>query len=133
MPTSLPQRVPQNAPGDFYVEAGLCTRCCLVHGEAPDLLNDPGQPFDECYFRRQPQTPDELDRAISAICVSEMCALRYGGSDESIIAKLRARHSAAQCDHTPEGIAWLTRSAPTPAGERPTLWQRLFGGGRKPT
>src|SRR3954447_26730554 len=99
MAIPLPQRVPQNAPGDFYVQAGLCTRCCLVHGEASELLNDPEQPFEECFFRRQPQTPEEIEQAISAICVSEMCALRYGGSDPAIIARLRARRLASRCDH----------------------------------
>jgi hypothetical protein len=115
MPTPLPQRVPENAPGDFYVEANCCTSCCLVHGEAPELLNDPEQPFRECYFRRQPQTPEEIDRAIEAICLSEVGALRYGGSDPAILAKLRARGAAAQCDHTPEGQAWLERLTTPPA------------------
>ena len=55
MATQLPQRVPENAPGDFYVERDVCTRCCIPHGEAPELLNDPKVDFRECYFRRQPQ------------------------------------------------------------------------------
>jgi len=131
MAIPLPQRVPQNAPGDFYVEAGLCTRCCLVHGEAPELLNDPEQPFEECFFRRQPQTREEIEAAISAIGVSEMGALRYGGTDPEIIAKLRARHCAIACDHTQEGIAW--RTPRTQSSSAPTLswWQRIFRGGRK--
>jgi hypothetical protein len=107
MPVSLPQRVPKNSPGDFYVMAGLCTCCCLVHGEAPELMNDSTQPFHECYFRRQPQSPDEIERAINAICVSEMCALRYGGADQAIIGRLRERGCARQCDQTEEGQAWL--------------------------
>ena len=74
-------------------------------------MNDPDQPFDECYFHRQPQTPEEVDQAISAIWVSEMCALRYAGTDEAIIAKLRTRQSATQCDHAPEGIARLNAQA----------------------
>ena len=127
MPNSLPQRVPENAPGDFYVEAGCCMQCCIVHGEAPDLLNDLKQPFEHCFFRRQPQTPEEIEQAISAICVSCICALRYGGTDESIISTLHARDAASQCDHTPEGIAWLSRPIPSPLPERVTWWQRLFG------
>jgi hypothetical protein len=111
MSTPLPQRVPENAPGDFYVQADCCTSCCLVHEDAPDLLNDPAEPFRECYFRRQPQTPEEIDRAINAICVSEMAALRYGGTDPVIIAKMRERGVADQCDHTPEGRASLEESA----------------------
>lgn len=98
----LPERVPENAPGDFYVEAGQCTRCCLVHAEAPDLLNDLRQAFEECFFRRQPQTPAEIEQAINAISVSEICALRYGGTDPAIIARLRERNCASQCDHATE-------------------------------
>jgi hypothetical protein len=124
MPTPLPQRVPENVAGDFYVQADLCTQCCLPHGEAPELLNDPKQFFRECYFRRQPQTPEETDRAINAICVSEMDALRYSGTDPAILAKLRERGAAAQCDHTPEGRACLERRAnpPVPPPDPPTAF-----------
>ena len=109
MSISLPQRAPNSVAGDFYVEANLCTRCCLVHGEAPALLNDPEEPFESCFFRRQPETPEEVDQAISAICVTEVCALRYGGTDPDIIAKLRKRHMASVCDHTPEGQEEIKR------------------------
>jgi hypothetical protein len=131
MAIALPQRVPENAPGDFYVMAGLCTQCCIVHGAAPELLNDPKAPFTECFFRRQPQTPEEVERAISAICVSEMCALRYAGNDQAIIAKLRAHDLGWLCDQTPEGQDWLNMPAPVPPPPRRSWWQLLFGGGTK--
>jgi hypothetical protein len=131
MAIALPQRVPENAPGDFYVMAGLCTQCCLVHGEAPELLNDPTAPFTECFFRRQPQMPEEVERAISAMCVSEMCALRYAGDDPAIIAKLREHDLAWLCDQTREGQEWLNRPAPTPLPPRRSWWQRLFGSAPK--
>jgi hypothetical protein len=118
MAIPLPQRVPQNAPGDFYVQAGMCTACCLPHGEAPDLLNDAKQAFHECFFRRQPQTPEEVDRAISALWVSEVCALRYAGSDPQIIAKLRSRDCGHLCDQTPEGQAWLNSSPVVPPAQQ---------------
>jgi hypothetical protein len=137
MPLSLPQRVPENAPGDFYVEAGCCTSCCLPHGEAPELLNDPDEPFKECYFRRQPRTPEEVDRAVEAICVSEVCALRYGGTDPAIIDKLRRRDAAAQCDHTPEGRAWIEAparraAAAPPVAARPLSYFRPVEGDEPP-
>ena len=91
----MAKRVPENAPGDFYVEEGMCMRCCLVHGQAPELLNDPKQDFRQCYFRRQPQTPAEIDAAIRAIQVSETAALRYGGTDQTIIRRL----GGGCCDH----------------------------------
>src|SRR5882672_2277680 len=101
MPARLPQRVPQNAPGDFYVQANRCTRCCMPHHEAPDLMNDPDAPFEECYFRRQPQTPDEVVQAMNAICVSEVCALRYGGRDPEIIRQVGPGQSDYSLDETP--------------------------------
>lgn len=128
MRISLPQRVPQNVAGDFYVEANLCTRCCLVHGEAPELLNDPEQPFEECFFRRQPETSEEIDRAIDAVYVSEMCALRYGGTDPDILARFRARNAAAYCDHTPEGRACLKQRLKRGAhstAERAMNWKSI--------
>jgi hypothetical protein len=91
------------------------------------VTHDPEQPFEECFFRRQPRTPDEIEQAISAICVSEMCALRYGGSDPSIIAKLRAKQSASQCDQTVEGQAWINRVPPSPIAPQVSWWRKLFG------
>jgi hypothetical protein len=70
-------------------------RCCLVHEEAPELLNDPAVEFQQCYFRRQPQTPEEIEHAIRAIGVSETAALRYGGTDQAIIRRL----GGECCDH----------------------------------
>lgn len=131
MAIPLPQRVPENAPGDFYVEAGPCMRCCLPHGEAPDLLNDPDKPFEQCFFRRQPQTTTEIEQAIQALWVSDVAALRYGGTDPDVIAKLRARNCGHLCDHAPEGVAWRTPRPQTPSVEPRTWWRRLLGGGRK--
>ena len=120
MTTPLPQRVPENAPGDFYVERGLCTGCCLPHGEAPELLNDPNVEFRECYFRRQPQNDAEVEQAVRAMSVSCVEALRYAGNDPKIIARLaelrgpnaRAAWGRAACERVTR-IPW---------------WRRLFGG-----
>src|SRR5215217_8003726 len=88
MDTSLPQRVPENAPGDFYVEPNACMQCCLPHDEAPELLNDPDVPFRECYFRRQPQNDVEVEHALRAVSVSCTNALQYAGDDPKILARL---------------------------------------------
>jgi hypothetical protein len=127
MSISLPQRVPENSPGDFYVRANLCTQCCLVHGAAPELLNDLKESFKECFFRRQPQTPEEVDRALSAIAVSEMCALRYGGTDPEILAKMRGKGLASQADQTPEGQALIRGGVPVFRSRRLPWWKRFLG------
>jgi hypothetical protein len=98
MADSNPRRVPENSAGDFYVVAGFCMRCCLPHGEAPNLMNDPDAEFKSCFFRRQPETPDEVEQAISAMHVSEVAALRYGGTDDRIITRLCSKGMSHLCD-----------------------------------
>jgi hypothetical protein len=120
----IPKRVAENAAGDFYVEEGMCLRCCLPHDHAPELLNDRTQEFQQCYFRRQPANPLEVEHAIKALDVSEVCALRYGGNDPGILAILRKRGMNVLCDETPEGQAWVART-PQPASPKRRPW---FGG-----
>jgi hypothetical protein len=131
MTISLPQRVPENAPGDFYVEAGSCMLCGLPHSEAPELMNDSNEDFWECYFRRQPQTPEELNHAIDAICVSDLGCLRYGGTDQAIIRRLHERGCGDRCDHPLLGEPAVRRLNPpaTPAvASKKSWWRWLFGG-----
>ena len=119
MATPPPKRVPENAPGDFYVGAGACTQCCLPHAEAPELLNDPDTPFRECYYRRQPQNQAEVEHALRAVAVCCVDAHRYGGSDLSILARLEQLTGPnARAD-------W---GGSQPDAQRRTWWQRLFGG-----
>src|SRR6185312_16745977 len=81
------ERTPRNASGPFYVVKGGCISCGAPEAEAPDLMA-----FDEretsCYFRRQPETPDETYRAVRAVRVSCCEAVRYGGTDPAILARL---------------------------------------------
>ena len=99
------KRVPENAPGDFYVEANMCMRCCLPHYEALELMNDPLVDFRECYFRRQPETAEELEHAIQALWVSELACLRYGGKDQSVLVRLHVRGLEHACDVKTDGLA----------------------------
>ena len=76
-----------NVEGDFYVENEVCLACDAAPNEAPDLMV-----LDEkiwhCYFKKQPETSEEIKQAINAICVSDVCALRYAGNDPRILEKL---------------------------------------------
>jgi hypothetical protein len=74
---------PLNALGDFYVEDGMCIACAAPEHEAPALMaHDPNAHCGyHCYFKKQPQTPEELDRAIQAVNVGCCGAVRYGGTD----------------------------------------------------
>ena len=61
--------------------------------EAPDLMA-----FDEvhgsCYFRRQPVTPAEIERACRAVEVACCDAVQYEGDDPQILPRLHELHPA---------------------------------------
>jgi ferredoxin len=81
------ERTPLNSTGDFYVEKDMCLACFAPEDTAPDLIaydHDTG-----CYFKKQPETDEELDRAIEAVEVSCIAALRYCGNNPHIIQRLR--------------------------------------------
>jgi len=79
-----------NAPGDFYVGGNECMACHAPEHEAPELMSHDASPrgSEHCYFKRQPCTPEEISHAIEAIKVSCCGAVRYGGSDPAIIARV---------------------------------------------
>ena len=90
------ERTLLNAEGDFYVVRDTCLTCTAPHHEAPELMG-----LDEAtgrYFRRQPQTPEELGHAIEAVWVSCVEALRYAGNDPEILERLRAKGCKSQSD-----------------------------------
>jgi hypothetical protein len=95
------QRYPLNAAGDFYVADGMCIACTAPEHEAPDLMaHDPAALAGyHCYFKRQPQTPEELQRAIMAVAVGCCGAVRYGGSNPEILRHLAQVAPADVCDH----------------------------------
>ncbi len=92
------ERDPMNAEGDFYVEKDSCVTCLAPHVVAPELMG-----FDEerghCYFKRQPQTPEEIEHAIDAVTIQEFSNLRYAGSDPYILKKLEELGSTECCDY----------------------------------
>ncbi|MBO9635946.1 MAG: ferredoxin [Chitinophagaceae bacterium] len=99
----MPDRYNENAAGDFYVEDGVCTSCGAPQAEAPDLIGHSKNEYSHCYFKKQPETEEEIERAISAIQVSCISGLRYGGSNEKILKRLYEIGEAAQCDQKPLG------------------------------
>src|SRR4051812_9846087 len=81
------ERTPKNAPGSFYVVKDECVSCRAPETEARGLMS-----FDEehssCFFERQPTTLEEEYRAIRAVWASCCGAVRYGGSDPNLIARM---------------------------------------------
>jgi hypothetical protein len=94
------RRYPLNTAGDFYVEDGMCLACTAPEHEAPDLMaHDPSAHAGyHCYFKRQPTTVGELERAIWAVTVACCGAVRYAGSDAAVIRRLEELGAAEMCD-----------------------------------
>jgi hypothetical protein len=94
-----PKRHPLNR-GDFYINYGDCIACGAPWAEAPDIVEHTQD--NHCYFKKQPETEAEMDQAIRALGVSCIAALRYGGSDESILKRLHENGMADLCDQLPQ-------------------------------
>jgi hypothetical protein len=88
---------PMNAPGPFYVENNCCIACEAPYHEACDLMAH-DEEGGHCYFRRQPETPEEVERAIMACRVSCVRAVRYSGDDPEILRRFRDLRSIDSCD-----------------------------------
>jgi hypothetical protein len=88
---------PKNSPGPFYVEKGSCITCQAPYHEAPDLMAH-DEDGGHCFFRRQPETPDEVERAIRACCISCVSAVRYSGDDTEILRRFRELDHIDACD-----------------------------------
>ena len=56
---SLQQRLPENVPGDFFVDS-TCIDCDTCSQLAPEIFRDHG---DQCSVHRQPETDDEIQTA----------------------------------------------------------------------
>ena len=74
-------------PGNFYVESDLCILCGTPAAVAPDLVE---MNEKHCYFKKQPSTEAEFERAVSAVNSCCCGAYRYGGDDGDLIAQLPA-------------------------------------------
>jgi len=87
---------PNNVPGDFYVQCDSCILCGAPEAEAPDLMEmtDTG-----CYFKKQPETEEETARAINALTVSCISAVRYRGTNEEILKKIIDLGGKEECDY----------------------------------
>ena len=89
---------PKNAPGPFYIENGCCMMCMAPHVQAPTLMG-----FDDsdghCFVQKQPQTDEEIYRAIRAVRSAELQCLRYRGHDPDILRRLIEIGEGEACDH----------------------------------
>ncbi|WP_337175329.1 hypothetical protein [Paludisphaera sp.] len=54
--------------------------------------------YPHCYFKKQPETPEEIGRAISACSISCTKAVRYAGDDPAILRGMRQAGAWESCD-----------------------------------
>jgi hypothetical protein len=87
----------ENAPGPFYVQRDECITCRVPESVAPDLIGffeDPSGTGrrSHCYFKKQPETVGEIERAVKAVQSNCCGSYRYTGSDSEIREKLKRAH-----------------------------------------
>jgi hypothetical protein len=90
-----------NAPGPFYVVRGECLACWAAVDQAPDMMHSGGSDL-HCRFAHQPRTEEEISRAICAIAACCTHAIRYAGTEKTVLDRLSNASTSARCDILPE-------------------------------
>jgi hypothetical protein len=127
---------PTSVPGDFYVEYNCCTSCGVPQAVAPDLIGWVETPINHCYWKKQPETPGELERALKIFDGQELGCHRYSGHDPEIQHRVGydqcdyplpmrtrtlVRLSSVHSEHWGERVVQASKARP-----RVSLWSRLF-------
>jgi len=84
------ERHPLNVKGPWCVAARECILCGAPEFVAPKLIETSGEEGDNmgCYFKKQPETDEELATAVEACHASCVGAVHYHGNDEDIVKRL---------------------------------------------
>ena len=77
-----------NVPGDFYVENECCTACGVPESIAPALIGLTEEEVRHCYWKKQPNTDEEIKQAIDILHSQELGCHRYAGNDPNILKRL---------------------------------------------
>ena len=87
---------PQSAVGDFYVVNHECTSCGAPHEVARDLIGWSNAEMEHCVWKKQPETPEELQQAFAAFDACCLGCYRYSGKDPAIMNRIGLDY----CDQT---------------------------------
>ena len=89
-----------NSPGDFYVVDQACAACGMPQVSGPSVMssNEEMVTSNHCFFKKQPETLQELQEAISAVCTSCFGSIRYAGVDKEILEEIVKRGYVRACD-----------------------------------
>ena len=86
---------PDSERGDFYVEGGCCLSCGVPQAVAPNLVGWTDERYAQCYWKKQPETPEELERAFAVFDGQEVGCHRYSGNN----AEIQTRIGMENCGH----------------------------------
>lgn len=123
---------PKSARGEFYVVKGECLACGVPLVVAPDLVGWTGEKIPHCYWKKQPETPAELERAIGVLEAQELGCHRYAGADPAILGRL----SSTDCDYPKQSPSVIQQTDPAPPrfallDDRPgpltRAWRKIAG------
>ncbi len=128
----LYEPAPHSAPGDFWVESACCTSCGVPQAYAPDLVGWTDEPFASCYWKKQPETPAELEQAFKIFQGQELDCHHYRGKDPVILARIGSRGDGwgsggpRENLHTIVSAHWGKRSVSNEASgsEQRSWWSR---------
>jgi hypothetical protein len=111
--------------GDFYVESVCCMSCGVPQAVAPDLVGWTDGGMRQCYWKKQPETSQELMQAIAIFDGQEAGCHRYAGTDPEI----QLRVGIENCDRTAPRLARLNVSAagfPHSEGLAKRVWTSIL-------
>jgi len=69
--------------------------CGVPHVVAPDLVGWVDEKVPHCFWKKQPETPAELERAIAVLDAQELECHRYAGTEPAILGRI----SSTYCDY----------------------------------
>jgi hypothetical protein len=119
---------PKSVPGAFYVVNGGCLACGVPHVVAPDLVGWADEKVPHCFWKKQPETPAELERAIAILEAQELECHRYAGTDPAILDRI----SSTYCDYPMQSPTLAEQTGHRPphfalVDGRPSLLARMWG------
>jgi hypothetical protein len=82
------QAHPHSAPGDFYVVNNECLSCGMPHVLAANLVGWVDAETSHCFWKRQPETQEEVQQAIDVVLNSEVACHRYAGDDPVVMSQI---------------------------------------------
>jgi hypothetical protein len=107
--------------GDFYVASDCCLFCGVPQAAAPDLIGWTDDKYALCYWKKQPETSEELEQAIAVLSGQDVGCHRYAGRDPAV----QLRIGGGNCDFRD---AWQTSdgsSMEQDEVEPPRFWSEL--------